>query len=82
MALRTYIKLVLITSWAWGAWALIRQHIQLPYLGQDANGLNMYQAEPSYVSTLYSIWEACFFAAIFLFIEKFILQLIGKTFFF
>ncbi|CAO3672408.1 unnamed protein product [Rhizopus stolonifer] len=80
MALRTYIKLVLITSWAWGAWALIRQHIQLPYLGQDANGLDMYQAEPSYVSTFYSIWEACFFAAVFLFIEKFILQLIVTSF--
>lgn len=78
MALRTYIKLILITSWAWGAWALIRQHIQLPYLGLDANGLDMYQSEPSYVSTFYSVWEACFFAAIFLFVEKFILQLIGK----
>ncbi|KAG1473103.1 hypothetical protein G6F56_001144 [Rhizopus delemar] len=80
LALRTYIKLILITSWAWGAWALIRQHIQLPYLGLDANGLDMYQSEPSYVSTFYSVWEACFFAAIFLFVEKFILQLIVTSF--
>jgi hypothetical protein len=78
MALRTYIKLVLISSWAWGAWAFIRQHIKLPYLGQDTNGIDQYATEPSYVSTFYSIWEACFFAAVFLFIEKFILQLIGK----
>ncbi|CAO3702980.1 unnamed protein product [Rhizopus stolonifer] len=80
LALRTYIKLILITSWAWGAWALIRQHIQLPYLGIDANGLDMYQSEPSYVSTFYSVWEACFFAAVFLFVEKFILQLIVTSF--
>jgi hypothetical protein len=78
MALRTYIKLVLIASWAWGSWAFIRYHISLPYLGQDVNGLDMYASEPSYVRTFFSIWEACFFAALFLFIEKFILQLIGK----
>ncbi|KAI9262762.1 hypothetical protein BY458DRAFT_477474 [Sporodiniella umbellata] len=80
MALRTYIKLILISSWAWGAWALIRQHIQLPYLGQDENGLDIYQSEPTYVSIFYSVWEACFFASIFLFIEKFILQLIVTSF--
>ncbi|KAG1143699.1 hypothetical protein G6F37_003295 [Rhizopus arrhizus] len=49
MALRTYIKLVLISSWAWGAWAFIRQHIKLPYLGQDTNGIDQYATEPSYV---------------------------------
>jgi hypothetical protein len=33
---------------------------------------------PNYVSVFFSIWECCFFAALFLFIEKFILQLIGN----
>ncbi|KAG1145570.1 hypothetical protein G6F37_007175 [Rhizopus arrhizus] len=53
MALRTYIKLVLIASWAWGSWAFIRYHISLPYLGQDVNGLDMYASEPSYVRTFF-----------------------------
>ncbi|CEI96474.1 hypothetical protein RMCBS344292_10634 [Rhizopus microsporus] len=37
MALRTYIKLLLISSWAWGAWAFIQDRIALPYVGTDAN---------------------------------------------
>ncbi|CEG71088.1 hypothetical protein RMATCC62417_06876 [Rhizopus microsporus] len=80
MALRTYIKLLLISSWAWGAWAFIQDRIALPYVGTDANGIDQYASKPSYVHTFYSIWEACFFAALFLFIEKFILQLIVTSF--
>ncbi|CEI90576.1 hypothetical protein RMCBS344292_04898 [Rhizopus microsporus] len=80
MALRTYIKILLISSWAWGAWAFIQDRIALPYVGTNANGIDQYASKPSYVHTFYSIWEACFFAALFLFIEKFILQLIVTSF--
>ena len=76
MALRVYIKLFVISAWAWGSWAFIRHQINLPYVTTD-NGEEP-APEPGYVGIFYSIWEACFFATLFLFIEKFILQLIGK----
>ncbi|KAI8890820.1 hypothetical protein K501DRAFT_328372 [Backusella circina FSU 941] len=75
MALRLYIKLVIITAWCWGSWAFISYHVPRPVDG-DGN----YQALPQYVGVFFSIWEACFFAALFLFIEKFILQLIVTAF--
>jgi hypothetical protein len=73
MALRLYIKLVIITAWCWGSWAFISNHVPRP-VGDDGK----YIALPQYVGVFFSIWEACFFAALFLFIEKFILQLIGN----
>lgn len=71
MALRPFIKALLVSAWNWGSWALIRQLVALP------EG----QTRPSYVDVFYNIWECVFFAALLLFIEKFILQLIGEFFF-
>ncbi|KAI9312179.1 Mechanosensitive ion channel-domain-containing protein, partial [Dichotomocladium elegans] len=67
MALRPFIKLLLVSAWAWGSWAFIRNMIALP------SGTSI----PGYVNVLFSIWESVFFAALLIFIEKFILQLIG-----
>lgn len=72
MALRVYIKLLIMTAWGWGSWAFIRFQCPLPMEGDG------YASEPSYTGIFFNIWECCFFAALFLFIEKFILQLIGK----
>jgi hypothetical protein len=80
MALRFYIKLFVISAWAWGSWAFIKDHCQLPIVGSNAQGGNQYASQPTYVSVFYSIWECCFFATLFLFIEKFILQLMGKLY--
>lgn len=63
MALRPFIKLVLIGAWSWGSWAFITSRIQL---------------SSGYVDIFYKIFECLFFAALLLFIEKFFLQLIGK----
>lgn len=68
MALRLYIKLLFNSAWNWGSWALIMQMIYIP----PGNEI------PRYVHVFYSIWECVFFLALLLFIEKFILQLIGK----
>ncbi|KAI7905740.1 uncharacterized protein BX663DRAFT_500745 [Cokeromyces recurvatus] len=76
MALRVYIKLFIISAWAWGSWAFIKDRIALPL-----NGKLQYEAQPKYAGVFYSVWEAVFFATLFLFIEKFILQLI-VTFFY
>jgi hypothetical protein len=76
--LRPYLKLLLISAWNWGSWAFIKEHVPLPVIGQDSYGFNVYQSKPGYTGTFYSIWECVFFASLFLFIEKFILQLIGK----
>ncbi|KAI8382939.1 hypothetical protein BD560DRAFT_322708, partial [Blakeslea trispora] len=70
MALRLYIKLVGIGAWAWGSWAFLRWHIQSPENGQL----------PPYVSTLERVMEILFLLALFLFVEKFILQLIVTSF--
>ncbi|KAI7874124.1 hypothetical protein K492DRAFT_154227 [Lichtheimia hyalospora FSU 10163] len=70
MALRPFIKALLVSAWNWGSWALIRQLVALP------EG----QTRPNYVNVFYSIWECVFFAALLLFIEKFILQLIVTSF--
>lgn len=71
MALRPFIKALLVSAWNWGSWALILQLVALP---EGAT-------RPSYVNVFYSIWECVFFAALLLFIEKFILQLIGESHF-
>lgn len=68
MALRTYVKLLVNSAWCWGSWALIRNLVPLPSGGSI----------PNYVGVLYSIWECVFFAALLVFIEKFLLQLIGE----
>lgn len=68
MALRPFIKLLLVSAWSWGSWSFISRMVSRP-AGQDI---------PKYVNVFYSIWESVFFAALLLFIEKFILQLIGK----
>lgn len=65
MALRPFIKLLLVSAWAWGSWAFIQRMVTSP------------AGIPAYVNVFFSIWEAVFFAALFIFIEKFILQLIG-----
>ncbi|KAI8373457.1 hypothetical protein EDC96DRAFT_476755 [Choanephora cucurbitarum] len=70
MALRLYIKLVGIGAWAWGSWAFLRWHIQSPANGQL----------PPYVATLERVMEILFLLALFLFVEKFILQLIVTSF--
>ena len=69
MALRPFIKFLIISAWNWGSWAFISNIISAP----DSNNL------PHYISVLYNIWECVFFLALLLFIEKFILQLIGKS---
>lgn len=71
--------MLVISAWAWGSWAFIKDQVDLPVIGQDQFGANVYQSKPQYVSVFYSIWECVFFAVLFLFIEKFILQLIGKN---
>ena len=68
MALRPFIKFLIISAWNWGSWAFLRDQIPAP----DSNNL------PNYINVLYNIWECVFFLALLLFIEKFILQLIGK----
>lgn len=79
MALRIYIKLFIISAWAWGSWAFIKEHCQLPIVRSTPENGDEYAPQPNYVSVFYSIWECIFFATLFLFIEKFILQLIGKS---
>lgn len=78
MALRIYIKLFVISAWAWGSWAFIKEHIQRPLIRSTPEDGNIYESEPGYIRVFYSIWECFFFGTLFLFIEKFILQLIGK----
>lgn len=78
MALRVYIKLFIISAWAWGSWAFIRGQCLLPIVSSTPENGDQYASEPTFVKTFYSIWESIFFATLFLFIEKFILQLIGK----
>lgn len=81
MALRTYIKLFIISAWAWGSWAFIKGQCHLPVVSTDPDtGADVYAPEPQYISVFYSIWESIFFATLFLFVEKFILQLIGNFF--
>ncbi|KAI8390899.1 uncharacterized protein BYT42DRAFT_554714 [Radiomyces spectabilis] len=82
MALRPYIKLVVIAAWAWGSWAFIRDHVDQPTVTDHSKNppVQVRAPQPSYVGTFFSIWEACFFAALLLFIEKFILQLIVTSF--
>ncbi|KAF7732833.1 hypothetical protein EC973_000109 [Apophysomyces ossiformis] len=70
MALRSYIKLVLIAAWSWGSWSLIKERAPRP----EGQGI------PYYINVFNNIWECCFFAALLLFIEKFILQLIVTSF--
>jgi hypothetical protein len=78
MALRVYIKLFVISAWTWGSWAFIKEHVQRPLIRSSPEEGNQYEPQPSYVGVFYSIWECLFFATLFLFIEKFVLQLIGK----
>ncbi|KAI8369922.1 hypothetical protein BD560DRAFT_370352 [Blakeslea trispora] len=80
MALRLYIKLFLISAWAWGSWAFIQDHIQLPSVGSLEEGRDQYASKPTYTGVFHSIWECFFFATLFLFVEKFILQLIVTSF--
>ncbi|CAO3643705.1 unnamed protein product [Mucor hiemalis] len=81
MALRTYIKLFIISAWAWGSWAFIKGQCHLPVVSTDPDtGADVYAPEPQYISVFYSIWESIFFATLFLFVEKFILQLIVTSF--
>ncbi|RCI03035.1 hypothetical protein CU098_003374, partial [Rhizopus stolonifer] len=80
MALRIYIKLILISAWAWGSWAFIQDHVQLPLISSSPDAGDQYASKPQYTSVFYSIWECCFFATLFLFVEKFILQLIVTSF--
>ena len=68
MALRPFIKLLIVSAWTWGSWAFIRQQIAQPEGGA-----------PKYAGDFYSVWQCVFFAALMLFIEKFVLQLIGKV---
>ncbi|KAJ8655059.1 hypothetical protein O0I10_009266 [Lichtheimia ornata] len=70
MALRPFIKMMLVSAWSWGSWSFISRMVSRPG-GQDI---------PNYVNVFYSIWESVFFAALLLFIEKFILQLIVTSF--
>ncbi|KAI7863039.1 Mechanosensitive ion channel-domain-containing protein [Spinellus fusiger] len=70
MALRKFIKCWLISAWAWGSWALIKANALLPMDGE----------EPYYVGIIQSVLQCCFMAALLLFIEKFILQLIVTSF--
>ena len=74
MALRPYIKLLMVSAWNWGSWAFIRYQVPRPTKPDDSTQL---VEVPGYVGVLYSIWQCCFFAALMLFIEKFLLQLIG-----
>jgi hypothetical protein len=62
--------LILIWAWGWGAWAFLRIF---------PNNLTRAdrQASFGYTGTFQIIWECCFFLALMVFIEKFILQLIG-----
>ncbi|KAI8138112.1 hypothetical protein BJV82DRAFT_632645 [Fennellomyces sp. T-0311] len=75
MALRPFIKLLMVSAWNWGSWAFISNIIARP---ADSEGNTL--EKPSYVGVLYSIWQCVFFAALMLFIEKFFLQLIVTSF--
>ncbi|KAL0098069.1 hypothetical protein J3Q64DRAFT_1859456 [Phycomyces blakesleeanus] len=66
MALRLFTRFVINAAFAWGSWALISECAPLPE-GTE---------KPGYVHIFYSIWECLFFAAILLFVEKLILQMI------
>ncbi|KAL9539677.1 hypothetical protein MBANPS3_010130 [Mucor bainieri] len=57
MALRVYIKLFAISAWAWGSWAFIKAHIQLPLISSTPEEGDKYESEPTYVGVFYSIWE-------------------------
>ncbi|GAA5796186.1 hypothetical protein HPULCUR_001555 [Helicostylum pulchrum] len=80
MALRVYIKLFIITAWGWGSWAFIVGQCHLPIVNSTPENGDEYAARPGFVRVFYSIWECCFFATLFLFIEKFVLQLIVTSF--
>ncbi|KAI8987979.1 hypothetical protein BDF20DRAFT_832865 [Mycotypha africana] len=80
MALRVYIKLLLISAWCWGSWAVIKSNLELPLLRSTPEEGNVYESPPAYVAIFQSIWECLFFMALFLFVEKFILQLIVTSF--
>ncbi|KAL7314267.1 hypothetical protein PS15m_005863 [Mucor circinelloides] len=67
MALKTYTKIVAMGAWAWASWAFIRRHIDKP-------------SRPIYVRTLEYVWECFFILTLFLFVEKFVLQLIVTSF--
>ncbi|KAI8138108.1 hypothetical protein BJV82DRAFT_632626 [Fennellomyces sp. T-0311] len=75
MALRPYIKLLMVSAWNWGSWAFISNIVARP---ADSEGRTV--DKPSYVGVIYSIWQCVFFAALLLFIEKFLLQLIVTSF--
>jgi hypothetical protein len=70
MALKPYTKLVGFGAWAWGSWSFLRRFIQTP------DGVQ----RPTYVGTLERVFESLFLLALFLFIEKFVLQLIVTSF--
>ncbi|KAI9492244.1 hypothetical protein BDB00DRAFT_873512 [Zychaea mexicana] len=70
MALRPFLKALIVSAWNWGSWAFIRNQLALP---ADQN-------RPDYVDDFYSVWQCVFFAALMLFIEKFVLQLIVTSF--
>lgn len=76
MALRTFIKCIIIAAWTWGCWAFLAAHIPLPW--DDSKNPPAYADQPSYIHVFYSIWECIFFASLLLFVEKFFLQLIGE----
>ncbi|CAO3599374.1 unnamed protein product [Absidia cylindrospora] len=80
MALRSFIKLIIIAAWAWGSWAFLSVHIPLPLNPNSQSNTDVFQAQPSYIHVFYSIWECAFFASILLFVEKFFLQLIVTSF--
>ncbi|KAI9256658.1 hypothetical protein BDA99DRAFT_485107 [Phascolomyces articulosus] len=68
MALRPFIKMLIVSAWCWAAWAFIRQRVPAP------------NPRPKYADDFYSVWQCVFFATLMLFIEKFILQLIVTSF--
>ncbi|KAM3584215.1 hypothetical protein VKS41_003037 [Umbelopsis sp. WA50703] len=72
-ALKTQIKLILICAWGWGAWAFLRRVPTNLYVSPWSSTFD-------YTRTLQIIWECCFFLALMVFIEKFILQLIVTAF--
>ncbi|ORX42726.1 hypothetical protein DM01DRAFT_1369043 [Hesseltinella vesiculosa] len=70
MALRSYVKFLLIVAWGWGSWSFIIRHVPLP----DQITI------PYYATVITQVWQCFFFAALLVFIEKFILQLIVTSF--
>ncbi|KAI8079990.1 uncharacterized protein BX664DRAFT_303154 [Halteromyces radiatus] len=78
MALRSFIKLVIIAAWTWGCWAFLTTHVPLPAI-PNSDPLR-FEDKPSYIGVFYSIWECVFFASVLLFVEKFFLQLIVTSF--